>query len=101
VLRRQDFATKGEGPITGQPGVNEIKGISTSFLTSLHIGDSFAIVDDQTTPTVKEIIDNNKVIVDMPFEKQLPESGVPYKILAKIDQSTVFNSVWETLAQNK
>lgn len=94
VERPQDIAKSGTGKITIKG--KEVTGFNTKFTSELDVGACLTVEGMDTLPRVKEIKSQTSLILDKTFEKD-PPSSVDFKILPKLDQTEVYETVWSHL----
>jgi glycerol-3-phosphate O-acyltransferase/dihydroxyacetone phosphate acyltransferase len=95
VERPQDLASPGAGLATASG--SEVVGERSKFTTEFVVGDSISIKGHEPA-VITEIVSDEKLVVKPPFESPVAE-GLPYKILKKVDQSIVYQNVWEALGR--
>jgi len=98
VSRPQDSAKQGPGVINIEEGSKVVCGVGTSFLTTFK-GDNQIAVKGEDPQRVVSVTSDTELIIAHPFKK--PISGSTYKALDKVDQSHVYESVWNRLGHDQ
>lgn len=95
VKRPQDYVTKGSGLITSSAS-GSISGKGTKFTQELHPGDVIKVKNEELL--VKSIESDDLLIAAAP---KAQFDSAEFKILPKIDQSSIYNAVHSELKQGR
>jgi glycerol-3-phosphate O-acyltransferase/dihydroxyacetone phosphate acyltransferase len=99
VRRPQDYAKAGQGTVSSRG--SEIEGKGTKFTAQLKHGELLLVngitKEGEEIPKVTQIIDDTHIKVSPPFEESFTDMN--YKIIPKLDQSQVYEAVWDALEE--
>lgn len=98
VSRPQDAALKGDGLVYGNG--SGLRGEGTRFSAQVKPGSLLELKGHEKVLKVKEVISDTELIIDGDVP-QLPESGATYKVMPKVDQSSMYDAVHNGLREGK
>jgi glycerol-3-phosphate O-acyltransferase/dihydroxyacetone phosphate acyltransferase len=98
VERPQDLAKKADGIIV-KLDKSTIHGKGTKFTSQCHLGDTLLIPGFPELVVTKVNSDEQLEFKseERPPGKMIPREGLGFKVQPKVDQTTLFESVWEAL----
>jgi glycerol-3-phosphate O-acyltransferase / dihydroxyacetone phosphate acyltransferase len=103
VARPQDLAKQGIGKIRLKSDPLRITGIGTEFTKQLEVGYQISLPNDSGSSEVTDIISDTELLIKKEFKdlialEMLTKSvGTSFKCLPRVDQSQVYEAVFETL----
>lgn len=100
VVRPQDTAFKGDGLVFSE-GTTKIQGQGTRFLTQVEEGAQLLLKGLSDPLKVKSVISDTELELAPDASAPAENAGVSYKVLPKVNQSTMYDMVYQSLNQGK
>lgn len=100
VTRPQDNVKKGSGLLL-LDGTASVRGDGTSFLTEVKAGDHVEIEGVDKPVKVKEVESDTVLSLEAAQESTSDSKGLPYKVMPRVDQSSMYEAVFSCLRKGK
>lgn len=99
VERAQDLAKAGSGKLMKVDGTKAHGSEETRFSREIKVGDSL-VVANVVSGRVVEVVSDSIVVLSEAFDIPSSPDGVKYKVQPKLNQSEMYNAVYERLVND-